>query len=129
VKHLAVLAATIAAHLPSSDAHAHGRGCRTDRCDHLVMHRVGREHKLRMIAPVRSWLMRVAACESGYGGPPRWSLSTGNGFYGGLQFTLSSWASVGGHGLPNRASRLEQLYRGARLLASQGPTAWPVCSR
>lgn len=67
---------------------------------------------------------RIAACESG----GNWAINTGNGFYGGLQFTLSSWQAVGGTGYPNQASREEQIARGVMLQARQGWGAWPVCS-
>lgn len=67
---------------------------------------------------------RIAACESG----GNWGINTGNGFYGGLQFTLSSWQAVGGVGYPNQASREEQIARGAMLQARQGWNAWPLCS-
>lgn len=67
---------------------------------------------------------RIAACESG----GNWAINTGNGFYGGLQFTLSSWRAVGGSGYPNQASRAEQIYRATLLQARQGWGAWPVCS-
>lgn len=50
-------------------------------------------------------------------------------YYGGLQFTLSSWRGVGGRGLPNQASREEQIMRGKRLQAIQGWGAWPGCAR
>lgn len=67
---------------------------------------------------------RLAACESG----GDWSDNTGNGFYGGLQFTLSSWRAVGGQGLPSQASEAEQIARAQILEARQGWGAWPVCS-
>lgn len=67
---------------------------------------------------------RIAVCESG----GNWSINTGNGFYGGLQFTLSSWQAVGGTGLPSNASREEQIMRAQTLQARQGWGAWPVCS-
>jgi LysM repeat protein len=67
---------------------------------------------------------RLAQCESG----GNWSINTGNGFYGGLQFTLSSWRAAGGSGYPNEASREEQIARAQILQASQGWGAWPVCS-
>jgi hypothetical protein len=67
---------------------------------------------------------QLAECESG----GDWSISTGNGFYGGLQFTLSSWQAVGGSGLPNHASPSEQIARGQRLQAIQGWGAWPACA-
>jgi len=67
---------------------------------------------------------RVAQCESG----GNWSINTGNGFYGGLQFTLQTWHAFGGSGMPNQASRSQQIAVAQRVLASQGPGAWPVCS-
>jgi LysM repeat protein len=67
---------------------------------------------------------RLAICEAG----GNWAINTGNGYYGGLQFTLSSWAAVGGSGYPNQASREEQISRGQMLQARQGWGAWPACS-
>lgn len=58
-----------------------------------------------------------------------WAANTGNGYYGGLQFTLSSWRWVGGSGYPHQATREEQIHRGERLLKLQGWDAWPKCSR
>lgn len=66
----------------------------------------------------------IAACESG----GNWAINTGNGYYGGLQFSLSSWQAVGGTGLPSDASREEQIMRGQMLQARQGWGAWPVCA-
>ena len=68
---------------------------------------------------------RLAQCESG----GNWSINTGNGFYGGLQFTLDSWRWVGGTGYPDEASRETQIAMTERLLARQGWEAWPACSR
>lgn len=67
---------------------------------------------------------RLAQCESG----GNWAINTGNGFYGGLQFTLSSWRAVGGSGYPNQASRDEQIARAKILQSRQGWGAWPACS-
>lgn len=67
---------------------------------------------------------RVAQCESG----GNWSINTGNGYYGGLQFSLSSWRGVGGAGYPHQASKAEQIARAEQLLARQGWGAWPACS-
>ena len=67
---------------------------------------------------------QLAACESG----GNWAINTGNGYYGGLQFTLSSWQGVGGSGYPNQASREEQIMRGQMLQARSGWGAWPACS-
>lgn len=66
----------------------------------------------------------LAACESG----GNWAINTGNGFYGGLQFTLGSWQAVGGSGLPSQASREEQIMRGQMLQARGGWGNWPACS-
>ncbi len=57
-----------------------------------------------------------------------WGMNSGNGFYGGLQFTVESWELVGGTGLPHEAPALEQIRRAERLLDLQGWVAWPVCS-
>ena len=67
----------------------------------------------------------LAECESG----GNWSINTGNGFYGGLQFTLTSWRAVGGTGYPHQHSREEQIRRGIALQRIQGWGAWPACSR
>ena len=67
---------------------------------------------------------QLAGCEAG----GNWSINTGNGYYGGLQFTISSWQAVGGSGLPSDASREEQIQRGEMLLAKQGWGAWPACT-
>jgi nucleoid-associated protein YgaU len=69
---------------------------------------------------------RVASCESSQ----RWHINTGNGYYGGLQFSASTWAGYHGHRyarLASRASRAEQIAVARRVLAAQGPHAWPVC--
>lgn len=81
-------------------------------------------------APVYSYSVsggiwdRIAQCESG----GNWSINTGNGYYGGLQFTLSSWRAVGGSGLPSQASKSEQIARAQILQSRQGWGAWPACT-
>lgn len=67
----------------------------------------------------------VAACESG----GNWAINTGNGYYGGLQFTMGTWRSNGGSGSPHQASRAEQIRVAENVLRSQGIGAWPVCGR
>ncbi|MER8186418.1 transglycosylase family protein [Kitasatospora sp. NPDC094015] len=70
----------------------------------------------------------VARCESG----GNWSINTGNGFYGGLQFTAGTWRAYGGTAYApqaNRATRAQQIAVAEKVLASQGPGAWPTCSR
>lgn len=66
----------------------------------------------------------LAQCES----QSQWHLDSGNGFYGGLQFTLESWDGVGGTGSPADASRDEQIMRAESLYDLQGWEAWPRCS-
>ena len=67
---------------------------------------------------------QLAQCES----TGDWSTNTGNGYYGGLQFSLQSWQAVGGTGLPSEASRQEQINRAYQLWQLQGWGAWPSCS-
>jgi len=70
---------------------------------------------------------RVAQCESG----GRWNINTGNGFYGGLQFYQPTWVGYGGRAYAARAdlaTKGEQIAIAQRVLAKQGPGAWPVCS-
>src|SRR5215471_5927253 len=75
-------------------------------------------------APALIW-DRLAACES----TSNWHANTGNGFLGGLQFTLSTWRAYGGVGSPAQASREAQIAVAERVLVGQGWRAWPVCSR
>ncbi|MFD4399020.1 transglycosylase family protein [Kitasatospora sp. NPDC058478] len=77
-------------------------------------------------APTSSW-DSVAQCESG----GNWSISNGNGFSGGLQFTPSTWRAYGGTAYApqaHQASKAQQITVAEKVLASQGPGAWPVCS-
>ncbi|QDQ98615.1 transglycosylase family protein [Tomitella fengzijianii] len=67
----------------------------------------------------------VAQCESG----GNWSTNTGNGYYGGLQFSQSTWAANGGSGSPANASQSEQIRVAENVLQTQGPGAWPVCGQ
>ena len=68
----------------------------------------------------------IAACESG----GNWGANTGNGFYGGLQFTEGTWLANGGGqyaSSANLATPAEQMAVAQRVLGSQGIGAWPVC--
>jgi hypothetical protein len=68
---------------------------------------------------------RLAGCESG----GNWHINTGNGYYGGLQFSLGTWHSYGGTGLPSQHSRETQIAVATRLRnASGGYGAWPACA-
>jgi nucleoid-associated protein YgaU len=71
---------------------------------------------------------RVAQCESG----GNWKINTGNGFYGGVQFAAGTWKAYGGNTYARQAhlaTKAEQIAIARRVLAGQGPGAWPVCSR
>lgn len=68
---------------------------------------------------------RLAGCEAS----GDWSANTGNGYYGGVQFSLSSWQAVGGSGYPHEASRSEQIRRGQLLWEQGGWRHWPGCAR
>lgn len=70
---------------------------------------------------------QLAQCESS----GNWSANTGNGFSGGLQFTPSTWAAFGGTqyaSSPHNATREQQIAVAEKVLAAQGPNAWPACS-
>jgi LysM repeat protein len=67
---------------------------------------------------------RLAQCESG----GNWSINTGNGYSGGLQFSPGTWRANGGTGSAHTASRAEQIRVAERVRASQGWGAWPACS-
>jgi uncharacterized protein YabE (DUF348 family) len=68
---------------------------------------------------------RLAQCESG----GNWATNTGNGYYGGLQFSLGTWRAYGGSGLPSNASRLTQIAIATKIRnASGGYGAWPACA-
>ncbi|AJE41055.1 LysM peptidoglycan-binding domain-containing protein [Streptomyces nodosus] len=70
----------------------------------------------------------VAQCESG----GNWSINTGNGYYGGLQFSNSTWAAFGGTAYAPRADlagKAQQIAVAEKVLAGQGKGAWPVCGK
>ena len=75
-------------------------------------------------APAHDW-DGVAQCESG----GNWQTNTGNGYYGGLQFTQSTWNANGGEGSPANASKDDQVRVAENVLDSQGQGAWPVCGQ
>jgi len=56
-----------------------------------------------------AWFLRDALCLHAHEGA--WNANTGNSYYGGLQFLLSTWRRAGGAGYPHRASPREQIYR------------------
>lgn len=74
-------------------------------------------------APDSEW-DALAQCESG----GDWSINTGNGYSGGLQFSPTTWRAFGGSGSAHQASRSEQIAVAEKVLAEQGWNAWPSCS-
>ncbi len=78
-------------------------------------------------ASVADW-DALAQCES----TGRWNINTGNGYYGGLQFSASTWRAFGGERFASRAdlaSRVQQIVIAERVLDGQGWGAWPACTR
>ncbi|MBC2682564.1 resuscitation-promoting factor [Corynebacterium sp. 4HC-13] len=76
-------------------------------------------------ATVSQW-DQVAACESG----GDWHINTGNGYYGGLQFSASTWSGFGGQQYAptaDQATKEQQIEIAEKVLASQGAGAWPNC--
>ncbi|MEV6626729.1 transglycosylase family protein [Amycolatopsis sp. NPDC051106] len=67
----------------------------------------------------------IAQCESS----GNWNTNTGNGYYGGLQFSQSTWKAYGGTGSAANASREQQIAVAERVLQGQGIGAWPVCGK
>ncbi len=75
-------------------------------------------------APDSAW-DKLAQCESG----GNWKINTGNGYYGGLQFSQRTWRAFGGTGMAHQASKAQQIAVAERVLAGQGWKAWPSCSK
>lgn len=78
-------------------------------------------------ASVETW-NKVAACES----TSNWHINTGNGYYGGLQFSQSTWRAFGGTAYAARAdlaTKAQQIAVAEKVLKGQGPQAWPVCGK
>ncbi|MDQ0602963.1 hypothetical protein QF037_007308 [Streptomyces canus] len=70
---------------------------------------------------------RIAQCESG----GNWHINTGNGYYGGLQFSASTWRAYGGGtyaATADRASKSQQIAVATKVQRAQGWGAWPTCS-
>ncbi len=67
----------------------------------------------------------LASCESG-GNPGAVNAA---GYYGLYQFSVGTWRSVGGAGMPHQASAGEQTYRAKLLYRSRGRSPWPTCGR
>jgi len=83
-----------------------------------------KDPRVTVVAPYNAKLNQIAYCES----HQIWNINTGNGYYGGLQFLLSTWKSVGGKGYPHQNSVLEQKYRAVLLIKQMGYSPWPNCA-
>ena len=113
------------------------------RNGHLVARRVLTQHVVRQpvaqvervgtktVAPTTNFASgstvwdALAKCESG----GNWATNTGNGYYGGLQFSLGTWQAYGGSGLPSNNSRETQIAIATKVRnASGGYGAWPACA-
>lgn len=68
---------------------------------------------------------KLAQCESG----GNWGINTGNGYFGGLQFSQGAWNLVNGAGNPSEASKEEQIERGKQLQALRGWGVWGECAK
>ena len=67
----------------------------------------------------------LAGCESG----GDWSINTGNGYYGGLQFSLGTWQAFGGSGYPHENSKAEQIRIATKVRDARGGYGdWPACA-
>ncbi|ATL26670.1 transglycosylase family protein [Streptomyces formicae] len=70
---------------------------------------------------------RIARCESG----GNWQINTGNGYYGGLQFSAGTWRAYGGGAYAptaDKASKAQQIAVAAKVQRAQGWGAWPTCA-
>lgn len=77
-------------------------------------------------APVEDVWNKLAQCESG----GDWSINTGNGYYGGLQFSIETWRAMGGSGYPHENSKEEQVRIATKLRDARGGYgSWPSCSK
>ena len=102
---------------PIAEAHSLPR----DRVSQKFQHGV-----ITYTSPSSAW-EKLAKCESN----GNWSINTGNGYYGGLQFSPRTWEAFGGEKYApeaHRATREEQIRIAEKTLDAQGWGAWPSCS-
>lgn len=85
---------------------------------------VKQQSSAAVYAPGNTVWDRLAACESG----GNWAINTGNGYYGGIQFSLATWRGLGAPGYPHQSSKATQIYYGKMLQARSGWGQWPACS-
>jgi hypothetical protein len=124
---LLVAAALLATALLSSGFAADPAGATTvARRIHRPYHyRTSRSAFRSQALPAGDVWARLRACESG----GRYTVNTGNGFYGAYQFHPRTWRTLGYAGLPHEAPPEVQDEAARRLQARSGWGQWPVCSR
>jgi hypothetical protein len=121
----------------------HNRQSRNLHHAHYVCERGAGKHRVWACRAAHGWLLRewketrpvpdpipepwysIAVCESG-SDPPAWSINTGNGFYGGLQFLTSTWLAYGGGRYASRADLASPAQQVA-IASGMALTHWPVC--
>lgn len=123
---LALVPAVAASHVP---------GCHSRKCDRRVHDRRARHwcrthvqciwrHRFHALpANWQTWAWNTARCESGL----RFYIATGNGYYGGMQFTAPTAQAAGFDRLPHLTTKWEQLTRAVWWAQRQGVAQWPVC--
>ncbi len=82
-----------------------------------------RRYVAAMSIPYEANWDRVAECESG----GNWYINTGNGYYGGLQFSMGTWQAYGGSGYPHQASKRAQITVAERVRTQSSLNHWPHC--
>lgn len=89
------------------------------------------DNRWKVVQPYNQKLERIAHCESPNHKVPSgvgwFAHKRGSKYYGGLQFDLKTWHSVGGRGYPNKNSKLEQKFRAVLLIRARGYRPWPIC--
>jgi len=130
---LALCAGAVAAPIPVAHAEAGpdiaGQVAAQLAKKHLAKAAKARAAKRRAAiaaVPIPPQLEAIAACESG--GDPT-AVSSNGMYHGKYQFSVATWAAMGGSGLPSQAPEAEQDMRAAMLYARSGPGQWPVCGQ
>jgi nucleoid-associated protein YgaU len=111
---------------PVPSNHQLAKPTKTESAEAASPQRVTRRATAPSIGDGSVW-DRIAACESG----GNWHINTGNGYYGGLQFSSSTWLGYGGGAYASRADLAtseQQIAIAQKVQAGQGWGAWPVCS-
>lgn len=94
--------------------------------NHIAQSEISKFVYMEPVSPDSSDIWeQIAMCES----RGNWSINTGNGYYGGLQFSEGAWNSVGGSGLPHESSKDEQIMRGKMLQEARGWGVWGLCAK